>query len=220
MKIGIVGDLSQGDPALLAKAFDAALAASDVVVQVGDVNPGYGVVRDRLASGKLFVIPGNHDTLGPGNWDAELPGQEKQWAKEFPGVYLIGLDNSKDDFDDEAYRLLAGIPRAFTGAVGVFFHKSLTRLVLPDGSESSHVMGEGGDIPSPAAEKMIAMLEERTSSYYDFIGCGHYHGQSIISTSYGTVILEGRGGAAGPSNVGYTLLIVTPDGWVAHPVTL
>src|SRR5260370_31628077 len=63
-KIAVVGDLSFGNPDNLAKVLDAALLSADLVIQVGDLHPGYPQVTSRwLTSGhKLFPVPGNHDT--------------------------------------------------------------------------------------------------------------------------------------------------------------
>jgi hypothetical protein len=224
MKVALVGDLSQQAPELLDKAITAAMANADVVVQLGDVNPGYDVIRKWLPTGKLLVIPGNHDTQGPGNWDAELPGQPKQWSVSYPQpgsgtVRIIGLDNTRDVLDDEAHKLVVEACNASDryDAMLVCMHKSLTTLMLPDGSESRHVMGEGGQIPNDSAQSMIELLRgERCVA----ICCGHYHGQSVMQTPYGTVLLEGRGGAPGTPNLGYTLILTTCDGWTAHSVTL
>jgi hypothetical protein len=215
MKLAIVGDLSQQNPVMLAAALDAAMQASDVVVLVGDVNPGYDVVKARVPSGKLLVIPGNHDIQGPGNWDASLPGMPKQWRKDFPEATLIGLNNSVDVFDQEAWDLLdtyAANPRPVP--LFLFFHKSLSPLILPDGTESKHIMGEGN--PVPDAQKLIGWLSGREAT----VACGHFHGQSVVQTNYATILLEGRGGAAGPANIGYTLLFIQQDGWTAHPVSV
>jgi hypothetical protein len=88
---------------------------------------------------------------------------------------------------------------------------------MPDGTESFHIMGEGS--LSPEAEKLKTWLAGREAT----ICCGHYHGQSILQTSYGTVLLEGRGGAqgyAGHPVCGYTVVYIQPEGWTAHSVTL
>lgn len=215
LRIAVVGDLSQNDASYLGKALDAALAAADVVVQVGDVNPGYDEVKSRMGTGKLLVIPGNHDIQGPGNWDGSMPGQPKQWRKDFPEATLIGLDNSLDVFPQASWDLVNAYGAAPRNVpLFVFFHKALSPLVLPDGNESSHIMGEGS--PNADAQKLRAWLAGRAAT----IVCGHFHGNSLMQTSYGTVILEGRGGAAGPQNLGYTLIFVQAEGWTAHPVTV
>lgn len=212
LKLAVVGDLSQNDPSRLAQALDAALSVADVVIQVGDINPGYDAVKQRLGTGKLFPIPGNHDILGPGNWDQGLPGQPKQWTKVISGVTLIGLDNSRDTFDQEAWGLVNAYAAQPLGPLFLFCHKPLSPLVLPDGSESQHIMGEGS--PCPDAEKMKKLIEP-----LDVTICnGHYHGWTLMRPFYGTVVLEGRGGAA--PQIGYSLFFIQPEGWVCHPVTL
>lgn len=211
LRLAIVGDLSQNDPSRLAQALDAALAASDLVIQVGDINPGYDVVKQRLGTGKLFPIPGNHDILGPGNWDVSLPGLPKQWSKRVDCAQLFGLNNSCDTFDQEAWNLL----NSYDGSakhVFLFCHKPLSPIVFPDGSESQHIMGEGS--PCPDAVKMQTWVAAHTAATCH----GHYHGWTLMKTNYGTVIVEGRGGAA--PQIGYTLLNIQPEGWSAHSVTL
>lgn len=215
LKLAVVGDLSQCDPAGLAKALDAALAAADIVVQVGDINPGYDVLKQRLSSGKLFPIPGNHDTLGPGNWDAELPDQPKQWQKSIGGIYMIGLDNTKDVIDQEGWSLLNGYVSAQPPSLPLFLfcHKPLSPIVLPDGTESTHIMGEGA-FPNADAEKLKHFLAPLDATLCH----GHYHGWTMMKPSYGTVIVDGRGGAA--PQIGYTLFFIDPEGWAAHSITL
>jgi predicted phosphodiesterase len=102
IKLAVVGDLSQNDPSRLARVLDTALQTADIVVQVGDINPGYDVVKQRLGTGKLLCVPGNHDIQGSGNWDAALPGLPKQWIKNMNNICLVGLNNSCDSFDQEA----------------------------------------------------------------------------------------------------------------------
>lgn len=211
LRLAIVGDLSQNDPSRLAQALDAALAASDIVIQVGDINPGYDVVKQRLGTGKLVPVPGNHDIIGPGNWDASLPGLPKQWSKRIDCVQLFGLNNSCDTFDQEAWNLLS----TYDGSakhVFIFCHKPLSPIVFPDGSESQHIMGEGS--PCPDAVKMQNWVAAHNAATCH----GHYHGWTLMKTNYGTVIVDGRGGAA--PQIGYTLLNIQPEGWSAHAVTL
>lgn len=210
IKLAVVGDLSQNDPSRLAQALDAALAASDIVVQVGDINPGYDVLKQRLSSGKLFCVPGNHDILGPGNWDVSLPGLPKQWAKTINDIHLVGLNNSCDTFDQEAWDLLNTYKDSTH--LFVFCHKPLSTIVFPDGTESSHIMGEGS--PCPDAVKMQQWAAARHVTFCH----GHYHGWTLMDTDYGMVIVEGRGGAA--SQIGYTLFNIQPEGWSAHSVLL
>lgn len=219
LKIGVVGDVSQGDTGLFAKALDAALAASDVVVQVGDINPGYDVLKARMGTGKLFPVPGNHDILGPGSWDASLPGLPKQWRKDFPEAVLIGLDNSLNSFGP-GWDILSEYEKAPTQVpLFLFMHKALSPLVLPDGTESDHVM-MGETTADAEAKKMMDWMSAHASPT---VCCGHYHGSSSMRTSYGQVILEGRGGASGYHGTavcGYTLIYVQSDGWTAHAVDL
>ncbi len=214
LKMAVVGDLSQNDPSRLAQALDVALGAADLVVQVGDINPGYDVIKQRLTTGKLLCIPGNHDTQGPGNWDASLPGLPKQWQKTVQGVYLIGLDNTNDTINADGWKMLQDYVQVEPPPpLFVFCHKPLSPIVLPDGTESLHIMGEGS-LPNADAEKLKHFLEPLDATLCH----GHYHGWTLMKPSYGTVILEGRGGAA--PQIGYTLFIIQPEGWVAHSVTL
>jgi len=222
LKIGVVGDLSQCDPANLAKALDAAMGMATVTVQVGDINPGYDVLKARMTSGTLHPVPGNHDNpaCGPGNWDVNLPGVPKQWRLDFPEAVLIGLDNSVDalgpgwdilnQFDVDA----KADPSLLQRPLFVFTHKSPTPLVLPDGTESTHIMGEGS--PCPEADKLRDWLKVHDAT----LVCGHYHGCSLQNTVHGPILLEGRGGASradGQGNKpGYTLILANRDGWVAH----
>jgi len=233
--LGLVGDCSQGDAMLLGKALDTALKLSDVVVQLGDVNSsdnhsGYTVVTghrglwmagvpEPAGSSKLLVIPGNHDTQGPGDW-SKLGGLPKQWIRQMYGVTLIGLDNSGDAIGDAGWDILTAFdaqPNRPAYPIFVFVHKSLSRLILPDGTESSHVVAEGA--PCPDADKLKAWVAAHNAT----VCCGHFHGSALMRTSYGTVVLEGRGGSpgyAGKAMCGWTQIFVQPDGWTAHPVDL
>ena len=226
--IGLVGDCSQGDATLLAKAVDAAMVSSDVVVVLGDVNSadgqaGYEVIKSRRASGKLHVIPGNHDTDGPGDWNRLAQPNTygpppRQWIKEVDGATLIGLDNSGDNIGDAGWLILNNYDAmAKPGPIFVFVHKSLSPLILPDGTESKHIVAEGA--PCPDAEKLKAWIASHNATAC----CGHYHGSALMRTSYGTVVLEGRGGSpgyAGKAMCGWTQILVQPEGWTAHPVDL
>lgn len=206
LKLAIVGDLSFQDPNRLAQALDAALATADVVVQVGDLHPGYDVVKARLASGKLLVVPGNHDT----EWDTRL-ALPRQWVKDLPAATLIGLDNSADVINQADWNILnAYVPNG--KPLFLFMHKPLSTLVLPDGNESNHIMGEGS--PCPDAIK----LQDWMLAHHASMGCGHYHGSTVMDTRYSTVVLDGRGGAA--PQLGYTMLYIQPEGWTAHAITL
>jgi hypothetical protein len=224
LRLGIVGDCSQGDANLLARAIDAALAGSDQVVLVGDVNSsdnqsGYDVVKARLSSGKISVVPGNHDTQGPGDW-SKLGALPKQWIKMRGGATLIGLDNSCDAIGPDGWSILGSYdaqPQKPQGPIFVFVHKSLSPLVLPDGTESTHVVSEGA--ANADADKLKAWIAAREAT----VCCGHYHGWALLRAPYGDVILEGRGGSqgyAGSKVCGWTQVIVQAEGWTAHPVSL
>jgi hypothetical protein len=152
LKIGIVGDCSQGDPALLAKALDGALSVADVVVHVGDINSsdgvsGYNAVASRLGTGKLLAVPGNHDIMGPGNWDAHLTGVPKTWRKDFPEATLIGLDNSVEPaaFSPDSWTLLNAY-QALPKPLFLFAHKALSPLILLE--EPSRATSWEKDLPT------------------------------------------------------------------------
>lgn len=206
MKIGVVGDLSGGDPSRLAAALDAALIACDLVVQVGDLHPAYEQMRSRLATSghKLFPVPGNHDAgydgLGcPREWRFDSPN---------PPVTLLGLDNS-------AGTLSAGSKALFGAAKSaafefVFAHMPPCPLVLPDGSANGHNMAEAGGAADAAW--LTGQLAGRTDAMF----CGHYHGWTYQQAPFGPLIVEGRGGAA--ADLAYTLITVTSGGWVLHSV--
>lgn len=215
LRIGLVGDLSQNDPGLLTRALDAALANSDVVIQLGDVNPGYTGLRSRLAGGRVHVVPGNHDTQGPGDWSEWLSDLPTNWAFTQSGVGFIGLDNSQDTLPAAGLSLLKSGPATQAGQIFIFAHKGLSPIVLPDGTESTHIMGEG-NLPNADAVTIQGYVKSLRATFC----CGHYHGTAIVHTGYGPVIVEGRGGAAGPGNLGYTLVCVQPEGWTMHPVTI
>jgi hypothetical protein len=225
LKIGIVGDCSQGDAGLFTKALDAAIAASDVVVVVGDINSSdhssYDVLKARMGAspGKVFPIPGNHDIQGPGSWDTYLTGVPKTWRKDFPEAVLLGLDNSSDNpsvLTADSWALInAYAPDA--RFLFLFAHKALSALILLDGSESRHIMGEGST--DDDAQKLMTWMRAHEA----VICCGHYHGASYMQTSYGQVILEGRGGSQGYQGsavCGYTLVYVQPEGWTLHAIDL
>ncbi len=98
-------------------------------------------------------------------------------------------------------------------ATFLFCHKPLSPIVLPDGTESLHIMGEGA-LPCADAEKLKKFLEPMDVTICN----GHYHGWTLMRPYYGTVVLDGRGGAA--PQIGYSLFYIQPEGWVCHPVTL
>jgi len=207
MRLAIVGDQSFGDPNRLAAVLDAALGSADFVVQVGDLHPGYAVVAERLATGKLLVVPGNHDT----EWSTQLSQLPRQWIRELPEVRLIGLDNSGDIIDQKDWDILNAVP-VDGKPTFVFVHKPLSTLVLPDGTESNHIMGEGS--PNASAVQLRDWVRKNGAT----MCCGHYHGWTYMKAPYGDVILDGRGGAA--SQLGYTLINIYKEGWIFHPVNI
>jgi predicted phosphodiesterase len=206
LKIGVVGDLSGGDPARLSAVLDNALIACDHVVQVGDLTPAYEQMRSRLLTSghKLHVVPGNHDanfdTLNvPRNWRFTTPDHL---------VTMIGIDNSTMHLGDEAKSMFA--KRGSSKYGFVFAHMAPWPIILPDGSENRHTMVEGG--PNPDADWLVDRLRSRA----DVMVAGHYHGWTMQQAPWGPLIVEGRGGAA--PDLGYTLMTVTPNGWVLHSV--
>jgi hypothetical protein len=207
-RIAVVGDLSLQDPARLDQAIGATPANTDFIVQVGDAHPGYWVLK-KYANHPLLAVPGNHDT----DWDAQLPGWPRQWHRELPDCSLVGMDNHADSFAKADLDMLAAA-LSLTKPIILFVHKPLSTIVLPDGSTSQHIMGEGGMQPNLDAIQLRTMIEKRN------VLCvhGHYHGWSFMRTDYADVLIEGRGGAA-PA-IGYTLITITKDGWVLHQVTL
>lgn len=203
IRIGVVGDLSLQDPARLEKAMAACAPNCDLICHVGDIHPGYGVVKKYAQQYKLLAVPGNHDTL----WDSEL-GWHRRWQETTPwGINLIGLDNSGDTFVQEDFDKVDLSKPAI-----IFCHKPLSTIVLSDGSESTHIMGEG--LPNTYAEKLKAMVKDHDVLLIH----GHYHGWSLMKTSYADCLIEGRGGAA--PDIGYSIITITPEGWVIHQVTL
>lgn len=201
VKIGVVGDLSLQDPARLERAMAAAFAVSDIVVQVGDMHPGYPVVLSYAAKGKsVYAVPGNHDA----DWNMKL-NWPRQWRHDLPLVTLIGLDNSQDSFTDST--VLSNLPT--DKPTFVFVHKPLSTIVLPDGSESTHCMGEGS--PNPQA---VAMQNTLCPHPDLLLVHGHYHGWALMKTKYADCLIEGRGGAA--PEIGWTQIIVTPEGFTIH----
>jgi hypothetical protein len=226
LKMAVVGDCSQGDPALFTKALDGALGVADVVVLVGDINSSdhtsYDVVTARLAAGKqILSVPGNHDYDYPAG-TTFFASHPKQWRKDFPEAVLIGLDNGQDNFGP-GWDILTDYAKNPPGLpLFLFMHKALSPLILATGVESTHIMGEGG--LSPEAEKLKAWIRTQQDGGWNVTSAhGHYHGSSFMQTSHGAVILEGRGGSqgyAGAAVCGYTLIYVQADGWTAHPVDL
>lgn len=206
MKLGVVGDLSGGQPDRLSRVLDAALVACDVVVQVGDFNPATEQVRSRLLTSghKLHVVPGNHDL------DFDVLGVPRNWKWTDPDglVTLIGVDNSTMRLPDEAKALFASRGPSRYGFV--FAHMAPWPIVLPDGSENRHTMVEGGQ--NPDADWLVDQLKLRA----DCMVVGHYHGMTVQFAPWGPLIVEGRGGAA--PDLAYTLITVTGSGWVVHSV--
>ena len=205
-KIGVVGDLSGNSPDRLCKVVDNALIACDIVVQVGDLEPAYTQMQSRyLTSGhKFFPVPGNHDA------DYDSIGAPRNWRFVSTDglVTLIGLDSSTGKLPDEAkaqFKDPKSTPFEF-----VFSHMAPSALVLPDGSENTHSMIESG--PNPDADWLIQQLQSRA----DCMCVGHYHGWTLQFSTWGPLIVDGRGGAA--ADLGYTLITVTSDGWVVHSV--
>jgi predicted phosphodiesterase len=206
VKIGVVGDLSFGDPSRLSAVLDAALIACDYVVQVGDLHPAYPQVTSRYATSghKLFPIPGNHDT------DYDSIGCPRVWRLDiqYPSVTLLGLDNSAGTLSPQSKALFGAAKSAqfeFT-----FAHMPPCELVLPDGSTNGHNMAEAGGGDD------AAWLRDQLKVRADAMCCGHYHSWTYQQSSFGPVIVDGRGGAA--PELAYTLITVTDDGWVLHSV--
>lgn len=205
-KIALVGDLSFGDPARLAKVLDAALLSADLVIQLGDLHPAYPQVTSRwLTSGhKLFPVPGNHDA------DYDSIGCPRTWRQQSADglVTLVGLDNSSGSLTADSKALFTQ-PKAtlfeFTIA-----HMPPVDMVLPDGNVNGHNMTEAGG--SADAAWLTGQLKDRA----DMMACGHYHGWTFQQASFGPLIVDGRGGAA--PDLAYTLVTVTEDGWVLHSV--
>jgi predicted phosphodiesterase len=206
LKIGVVGDLSGGDPYRYGKVLHAAMTTADVVVQVGDLHPAYDLSQEGFASGKVFLCRGNHDV----SWKPEWP---LQWRKDFPEATLIGIDNSSDVISQAGWDILDGIYKdGHPKNVFVFAHKSPVPLVLPDGSISTHIMGEGS--ASPDANRLVKWLNMMQGTAT--IVCGHLHSWSLQKTQDFDLILDGRGGAA--PELAFSLILVSQDTWVMHSV--
>jgi predicted phosphodiesterase len=213
LRIGIVGDLSMQDPARLDRCLTECLKVADITVMVGDMHPAYSVVMKHLNAnpGRLFTIPGNHDE----RYDAI--GQPREWIHDFPGVVmLIGIDNSSDVISKPSWDIItANLKTPDITPVFVFAHKPISRVVLPDGSESGHILGENGQQGIQDAKNLQDWIKH---GLVDLLVCGHYHGLAYMRTSYCDVLVEGRGGAA--PELGYTTILITGEGWVMHSVTL
>lgn len=209
MKLGIVGDLSGGDPTRLTRVLDQALIACDFVVQVGDLHPAYEQVRSRLlTSGHKFrVVPGNHDV------EFDTLAQPRNWRFTTPDhlTTFIGIDNSTMYLSDEAKSMFAKRGNSKYGFV--FAHMAPWPIVLPDGSQNRHTMVESNDA-NPDADWLVERLRSRA----DAMVVGHYHGFSLQFAPWGPLIVDGRGGAA--PELAYTLITITEAGWVVHSVGL
>ncbi len=203
VKINIVGDLSLQAPERLQKVMDAA-AECDILIQVGDMHPCYECVK-RAPKG-CFAVVGNHDT----DWDKNL-GWPRQWRHDTPECLIIGIDNSKDTFAQADYDTVQPLPT--NKPVFIVVHKPLSTIVLPDGTQSSHSMGEGA--PNADAKRMQAIVAQAENV---LLVHGHYHGKSVFKTAYADCVVEGRGGAA--PILGFTSILVTKDGWTIHQTEL
>ncbi len=216
LRIAVVGDLSMQDPQRFDHALSEAFKNADIIVQVGDMHPAYDVVKkytqwEASTGKKFFYIPGNHDL----DWDAKMPGAARQWVHSESLVHMIGLDNGQDHYNDQTWQLLATAdqPENANKFLFIFTHKPLTTIVLPDGTESQHIMGEGGG--QSDSKRLQDWLRKHENA---LLVCGHYHGWTFQHTNYCDVLVEGRGGAA--PQLGYTMIFVQPEGWVFHPVNL
>lgn len=206
MKIAVVGDLSMQEHSRLDRVLTAALAAADLVVQIGDIHSAYGVVQKHLKSGRLFVIPGNHDD----RYDSL--GIPRQWLHPLAKCTLVGLDNSNDHFNSETWAILAQVTPEMSRPLFVFAHKPISNVILSDGSENHHVMSESGTPASKAdAIRLQGWLRKQKNC---MLISGHYHGWSCAMTDFAFCIIEGRGGAA--PDLGYTTIVVTSDGMSFH----
>lgn len=207
-RIGIVGDLSMQDPARLEAAIAEVCPLVDVVVQVGDMHAAYDVINKYVGKPKPFyVIPGNHDI----DYDSKL-GLSRRWRYDYDLCRIAGIDNSNDTLAKEDYDILNSIPNDDL-PLFLFAHKPLSMIILPDGSENGHIMGEVSQ--GEHAEKLKEWLAARKNV---LLICGHYHGFTWMRANYCDVLVEGRGGAA--PEVGYTIIYVHTDGWSLHPLTV
>ena len=212
LKIAVVGDLSMGDADKYDQALSEAFDHADIIIQVGDLHPAYDITNKYKAKGKPFlVVPGNHDL----EWDEKFK-YPRQWVYSTDLVHIIGLDNSNDHFNDETWKLLAttDLPENKNKFIFVVAHKPLSKIILTDGSESWHYMGEEGGKGSN--KKLRDWLNVHKNTL--LIG-GHYHNWTLQHAAYSDILVEGRGGAD-PDELGYTLILVNEDGWVLHKVIL
>ena len=208
-RIAVVGDLSMQDPKRLNRVLKRALASADIVVQLGDCHPAYQVVSKHLLSGRLWIIPGNHDD----RYDSLH--EPRQWVHFEENFTMVGLDNSHDVFNDETWQLLK---QAETGPkpILVFAHKPISPIVLQDGSVTNHVMGESGN---PKAKADAQLLQDWMRIQSDcLLVSGHWHNFTFMKTEWGDCIVDGRGGAC--PDLAFTLLVLTDKGLSFHQVLL
>jgi hypothetical protein len=212
LRIAVVGDLSLQDPARLERVMAAAYKDCEIVVQIGDMHPGYDVVTKYAAMGKpVYAIRGNHDTLWDSLLDQPIGRWPKQWNHSTPLCHMVGLDNSADSFNNDDWAAVSAVPKD-TLPILVFVHKPLSTIVLPDGSESNHIMGEG--IANADAVKLQALLSNRNVLYCH----GHFHGWTYMKTNYGDCLVEGRGGAA--PILAYSIITMQEQGITLSQVIL
>ncbi len=170
LRIAVVGDLSLQDPLRLKRAMDAAVASKpDVLIHVGDMHPGYDLVKNCPIP-RTYAVPGNHDT----EWDARMgDGWKRQWFRDEGVVQIVGMDNSKDSFGPADWDALGKWVDP-TRPCMIVCHKALSPIVFPDGTESMHVMGEGQ--PNADAER----LKKLVTGSDCLLVHGHFHGLALM----------------------------------------
>jgi len=175
------------------------------------LEPGYDVIKERVKTGKLLVVPGNHDSgfdgLGlPRDWTKTITSDKKE-------VRLVGIDNSQDSISAQAWRYLEDMAKQTDQPVYrfVFAHKAPSDLILPNGSISTHVMGEGRI--NKDAQRLVALLQPLDAT----MCVGHLHAFAYCHPWWGDLICEGRGGA-NVTELAYSLIVVQSEGWVLHSV--
>ncbi len=216
IKLAIVGDLSMQDPARLDKVMKAALVHADLVFNVGDVHPGYEVMRKHLATGKVWIVPGNHDE------DYDSMHTPRQWILENDFFVAVGLDNSEDSLNNESWMLLEEaekITKDNYKCLFVVLHKPISTVILPNGLEDHHIMGRehkrDASVVNTDVEKLIKYLDKQENV---LLICGHYHQFSFQRNWYCDVLIDGRGGAS--ADIGYSLLLVHDKGWTFNKIDL
>lgn len=203
-RLAVVGDLSGGAPNRLAAVLDHAIGASDMVVQVGDLHAAYPEVKQRLAGGHLFPVPGNHDV----SYDSL--GVPRNWRYDHELVTVIGFDNSTGHMTPEAWKVLKD--PIYTRWKIAACHMAPEPLLSEDGAEITHVMGEGA--PGSETQELMMLLQQQK---FDILLCGHYHGKVDTATDFGVrMICDGRGGAA--PELAFSLLIFTGNKWGIHDI--